>query len=92
MFFIARPINTKPMEMHHSALSPVPPAVNLAVEDLYSKSLFSKEFWMSFGYFQVRMFAAWIMLSIAFSLLVAVLSAASGKKKKEESGGMSCNK
>ena len=80
------------MEMHmqHSASS-VPPAVNLAVEDLYSKSLFSKEFWMSFGYFQVRMFAAWIMLSIAFSLLVAVVAAANGKKKKEESEAMHCN-
>ena len=83
------------MEMHHSALSSVPPAVNLAVEDLYSKSLFSKEFWMSFGYFQVRMFAAWIMLSImlsiALSLSVAVVAAANGKKKKEESEAMHCN-
>lgn len=37
------------------------------------------------------MFAAWIMLSIAFSLLVAVVAAANGKKKKKESEAMHCN-
>jgi hypothetical protein len=69
-------------KMEIAPVSPVPPAVNVAVQDLFDKSVFSADFWRAFGYFQLRMYVAWLMIAMLVSAIVTLTSC---KPKKKQS-------
>ena len=52
----------------------VPAKVNLAVQDLFDKSLFSSDFWKAFGYFQLRMYAAWIIVAVVSMIILSLIT------------------
>jgi hypothetical protein len=74
---------TMPMMSIAPAVAAVPPAVNVAVEDLFEKSIFSADFWKSFAYFQARMYLAWTLLALALSVVAGAGAVLHMRKTKK---------